>query len=146
MKFKRKGKKRRGGREQRDERRYQSSIEPGCESRETLCLPPIYSATTVLQRSQYQAFHPGATLAACSPSEDKDKPNLLHARMAAPAPTLPWKPHPGCNYSAIVGRQQHGTKCHSWPLYRIIQNNPLGGYLNELAATGLEWRQAAAES
>lgn len=45
---------------------------------------------------------------------------------------------PSCSHSAFVGRQHRGTKCPSWPLYRLIQTNPLRGYPNELATTGLD--------
>lgn len=87
------------------------------------------------------AFHPGVMLAACSPCGDKGKPDVLCAKAAAPAPRVPWKPSPACSHSALVGRQHHGTKCHSWPLYRLMQTNPLRGHPNELAATGLDGLQ-----
>lgn len=55
-------------------------------------------------RSQYQAFHPGMTPAACSPREDKDEPNLVHARLET---------RPGRDRSAFVGR-------HRVPLLDVV--------------------------
>lgn len=95
----------------------------------------------ILRGAQYQAFHAGVMLAACSPCGDKGKPDQLCAKTAAPR----WgalETRPSCSHSAFVGRQHHGTKCHSWPLYRLTQTNSLRGYPNELAATGLDRLQA----
>lgn len=86
----------------------ESSAELGCERRarvqgEMSCLPPTHLfCRHDLWRSHRQAFHPGVTPAACSPCEDKDKPNLLRARMAAPALGLPWKPTPAANTPPLL--------------------------------------------
>lgn len=80
-------------REQRSNRKYPSSVVLGCQRNEQA--PPNHLLCFhILCRAQYQAFHPGVMLAACSPCGDKGKPDVLCAKTAAPAPGVPWKPAP----------------------------------------------------